>query len=148
MPMPQQAVDIGAACGFTLGIHPPPRSAVQKRSPIELDSEFLPDRQAARLLERASEMDVARTGGSSVADLRAAAAEAGISAHSFDAALAEMQRAANPVVRVAQARPRGRFWKWSFAALSLTLIAATVIVPRLFPASVAAVPGASMVEHP
>ncbi|MBL0170521.1 MAG: hypothetical protein IPP90_07275 [Gemmatimonadaceae bacterium] len=100
-------------------------------SPAEHDPEVLPDRVATRLLERASEMDVARMAGSTVADLRAAAAEAGISTHSFDAALAEMQRDANPVVAATPASARGRYWKWVFAALATTVFVAMIVVPRL-----------------
>ena len=55
------------------------------------DAERLPDQVATRLLERASELDAAGRAGAAVTDLRAAAAEAGISAHAFDAALAELQ---------------------------------------------------------
>ncbi len=55
--------------------------------PGDRDPEVLSEPAAARLLARASELDELRRAGTSVADLRAAAAEAGISAPAFDAAL-------------------------------------------------------------
>ncbi len=58
------------------------------RRPSELDAERLSDAAAKRLLTRASELDAT---GAAVTDLRAAAAEAGISPQAFDAALAEMR---------------------------------------------------------
>lgn len=115
---------------------------MQQRAPADQELKVLPEHDATRLLERASELDVARIAGSSVADLRAAAAEAGISAHSFDAALAEMQRDANPTVLAHQARPRGRFWKWAFAALAMTVFVAMLVVARTV-----VVPVPSMVEE-
>lgn len=68
------------------------RSAVSNRPSDSYDRELLKTSDAERLLARASELDVARRAGSDVADLRAAASEAGISPQAFDAALAEMQR--------------------------------------------------------
>ena len=53
---------------------------MQDPPPRDSDVERLPDAAAARLIERSSELDVAHAGSSAVADLRAAAAEAGISA--------------------------------------------------------------------
>ncbi|HEY0023326.1 MAG TPA: hypothetical protein VGB24_10465 [Longimicrobium sp.] len=70
------------------------------------------------LLARASELDAVRWGGSSVADLRASAAEAGISAEAFDAALAEFQRtprAGGP------ASPRRSRWALGAGAVALLL---------------------------
>ena len=71
----------------------------------------LPAGGAERLLARAAELDLARGDGASVAELRAAATEAGISARGFDAALAELhgpERAPPP----ARGRPpwRPRLW--------------------------------------
>lgn len=60
------------------------------RRPAEPDSERLSDAAAKRLLTRASELDAT---GAAVTDLRAAAAEAGISPQAFDAALAELRGA-------------------------------------------------------
>lgn len=55
------------------------------------DSERLATPVADRVLERASEFDALRNAGTSVAELRAAAAEAGISDVAFDAALGEVR---------------------------------------------------------
>ena len=53
--------------------------------------DVLPDAIASRLLARASELDALRDDDLAVADLRAAAAEAGISGPAFDAALSELR---------------------------------------------------------
>jgi hypothetical protein len=71
---------------------PHPEVAVQDRDRIETDPDRLSKSSADRLLRRASELDAARQANSSIAELRAAATEAGISAQAFDAALAELQR--------------------------------------------------------
>ena len=91
-------------------------------SPRDPRIDNLPAAQAARLLERASELDAARRNELTVAELRAAALEAGISAEAFEATLAEMQTAP------AQARPvddrpqrRGR-WTLSLAAIGIVLV--------------------------
>jgi hypothetical protein len=77
---------------------------VDHRRPDEADAERLSDSAAKRLLTRASELDAT---GAAVTDLRAAAAEAGISAHAFDAALAEM-RGAEQAGSLDVARPPAR----------------------------------------
>ena len=59
----------------------------------ERDSEILPDPVATRVLARASELETLRRAGASVAELRAAALEAGISESAFEEALGEIQRA-------------------------------------------------------
>ncbi len=59
--------------------------------PRDPEAVRLGDERAARLLERASELDASQAKGAAVHDLRAAAMEAGISASAFDAALSEMQ---------------------------------------------------------
>jgi hypothetical protein len=56
---------------------------------IERENMILPDRTSARILARAAAIDSATSGGPSIAQLKAAAAEAGISSTSFDAALVE-----------------------------------------------------------
>lgn len=63
---------------------------MNERPERDRQREVLPVKQAEELLARASELDVANASGSAIADLRQAAQEAGISAQSFDAALAEM----------------------------------------------------------
>jgi hypothetical protein len=66
---------------------------MQRRGPAKPDAELLPKQAAERLLARASELDAARHDSAALTDLRAAAAEAGISAESFDEALAELRAA-------------------------------------------------------
>ena len=105
---------------------------MSSRTPSDRDREVVPEQVATRLLERASEMDAARTSGSSVADLRAAAAEAGISAQSFDAALAELQREVTVGAAIAPKRSRHRLLAWVLAAVVL-LPLGMLVVSRLFP---------------
>ena len=66
---------------------------MERRPAAPPDLQVLPDREAARLLARASELDAERRAGTPVTELRAAAAEAGISAPAFEAALAELHGA-------------------------------------------------------
>ena len=68
--------------------------------------DVLPDAIASRLLARASELDALRDDDVAVADLRAAAAEAGISGPAFDAALSELRRTGR--VQTSAAVPRRR----------------------------------------
>ena len=69
---------------------------MQKRSPADSDAKVLAEPAAARLLERASQLDAAERSGSAIEDLRAAATEAGISTRAFDAALAELKDTPTP----------------------------------------------------
>jgi hypothetical protein len=78
------------------------------RPPSNVDPEVLPQPVAARLLERASELDADHRSGSAVDDLRAAAAEAGISARAFDTALAELQANQSAPEQVVKRRSRRR----------------------------------------
>ena len=76
-------------------------------NPFPMDPELrvVSEPIAAQLLAQASELDQLHASGSAVADLRAAATEAGIAAPAFDAALAEMQdRRAAPASRDRQRR--------------------------------------------
>ena len=59
----------------------------------ERERQILPDPVATRVLERASELEALRRAGASVAELRAAALEAGISESAFEEALGEIQHA-------------------------------------------------------
>jgi hypothetical protein len=79
---------------------------VDHRHPADRDDEVLPEPLAARLLDRASELDAALRTGAPVAELRAAAAEAGISAAAFEAALAELRAAGEQRSSKATERPR------------------------------------------
>jgi hypothetical protein len=122
---------------------------MQNRPPTEPDPEALPEPMAARLLARASELDVARDAGSSVADLRAAAAEAGISTHSFDAALAELQGNVNAPAPDVLNRPRQRSRMRASTTALVALVAAGALAVFYERAATgeAAVPGAPIVEE-
>jgi hypothetical protein len=113
---------------------------VQNRIPGDRDPEVLSEPTAARLLARASELDEARRAGSTVADLRAVAAEAGISAPAFDAALEEVRVAEQERLSdVRHQRPR----RSRTVALAVAGMLAIVLVSRmLFPASGASEPSA------
>jgi hypothetical protein len=78
---------------------------VQRRSSADPEARVLAEPAAARLLERASQLDAAERSGSAIEDLRAAATEAGISTRAFDAALAELKDTPTPVVPATR-RPR------------------------------------------
>jgi len=118
---------------------------VQNRFPAEPHPEALPQPVAERLLERASEMDAIRAAGSAVADLRAAAGEAGISTHAFDAALAELQEAEQPRVLDVRTQRRRGLQLWAVAASALIAIGALAVSRT--PSSDAAVPGVPVVEE-
>jgi len=99
---------------------------VQHRRPADRDAEVLPDKVATRLLARASELDAA---GAKVSDLRAAAAEAGISTRAFDEALAELEEEQVPDVSVLPPR-RSRMWMLAAGVAALIAIFA---IGRTFP---------------
>ena len=73
------------------------------------DAERLPQEAARRLLERASELEATRSAELSVAELREAAREAGITPGAFEEALAEL-RARDPVAAPTGLRALARFW--------------------------------------
>ena len=117
---------------------------------IDPDAEVLSDRTAERLLARASELDAVRKAGATVAELRAAAAEAGIANDVFDAALAELRDEAQMPVPVAPRVPMlQRQRRWALAVTAAVLMAVGVAgVARTVPAD-AGVPAAPpMVEEP
>jgi hypothetical protein len=121
---------------------------MQNRPPSRSDPEVLSEPLASRLLARASELDAVRGAGSAVVDLRAAAAEAGISAFAFDAALAELQdhgKASLPDVRETPRR-RSRMWALTVAVAAL-VTAYSLARSQPAPAGDAAVPGAPIVEE-
>lgn len=91
---------------------------MSKRPSPERSPDALPEQAAARLLTRASELDAAHAADVAVADLREAATEAGISAHAFDSALAEVQGAGSSRVSdvVRPSRRAGRRWILGAAA--------------------------------
>lgn len=117
--------------------------------PTEPDREVLSEPVASRLLERASELDVAGGAGSALADLRAAAAEAGISARAFDAALAELQGNGNPSVPEVQKRlqPRSRMRAFTTVLVALLAAGAMAVFYDRAATGEAAVPGAPIVEE-
>lgn len=113
---------------------------MQNRPPA--DPDVLPDSVTSRLLERASELDAAQRVGVTVADLRAAAAEAGISANAFDAALAELQVTEQRAVVAARTQPR-RFRRMLATAASVIvalIVVGAIAVGRTTPAPGAAAP--------
>jgi hypothetical protein len=121
---------------------------VSHRFPAGPDPDALPEPAAARLLARASELDTALTSGAvRVADLRAAATEAGISAPAFDAALAELRDAGPAGLHGAPRQPRRRGRAWGLAAACAALIAAGALGLSLRPAAPGPVPGAPMVDE-
>jgi len=95
---------------------------VPSRDPAARDPDVLPAAAAERLLVRASLLDAAQNEAVSVAHLRAAAAEAGISPFAFERALAEVSAGTSPAP--AAARPSGRRgWPWITGAAAAALLA-------------------------
>ncbi|HEU4995182.1 MAG TPA: hypothetical protein VFT29_10180 [Gemmatimonadaceae bacterium] len=113
---------------------------MNERSRPRHDGEVLSEAVTTRVLARASELDAARATGATVSELRAAAAEAGISAAAFEAALAEVQGAeSQPVARV-EARPRRRLGLWATSVALIALLAGVFVSMRVVP-NVASVAG-------
>ena len=79
---------------------------MRDRRPAEPN--VLSESDATRLLQRASELDAASSAHLQLAELRAAATQAGISANAFDAALEELQAAKSRVVAESEPTPRPR----------------------------------------
>ena len=104
---------------------------MSRRNPDPLGAELpevLSEPVAARLLARASELDAADAQGVSVAELRAAAVEAGISERAYEAALSEVH-GRGPVRRV-------RAWVLTATMAVLLVGGAFAVVPvRTRPAS-------------
>ncbi len=122
---------------------------MQNRPSSRPDSEILSAPIAARLLERASELDVAHRAGSAVVELRAAAAEAGISASAFDAALVELRDSRKASLPDAGVRTRRRSRMWALIGAVAALIAVGTIARSRGPSPVGEVtgPGAGFVEE-
>jgi hypothetical protein len=120
---------------------------VNRRVAEKREVQVLDESLAARVLARASELESVLGSGVLVPDLRAAAAEAGISTRAFDTALAEIQNAERAQTADATNPPGRRRIGWAFAAVSAFLIAvATVATTRaVVPASVPT--GVPMVEE-
>jgi hypothetical protein len=104
----------------------------RSRDPRSMDSDptVLSEESAAQLLARASELDQLRRAGSTVAELRVAAAEAGIAGPAFEEALAEVQR--QPSAAAARPRtPRTRTRRAIVQAVAIALaLAAMAVVVR------------------
>lgn len=97
------------------------------RPPSRPDDEYVPDRLRERLLERASELDAREA---RVADLRAAATEAGISQRAFDAALEEM-RMTRELRAEKRKRTRGMRLLLTFlVSAGITMLVGSYLVPR------------------
>jgi hypothetical protein len=94
------------------------------------DAERLPEEAARRLLQRASELEAARNTSLSVAELREAASEAGITAAAFDQALAELQasQASSAVVPTTRRR---RLAPLAVTALTVMGLLSMLLVLRL-----------------
>lgn len=101
-------------------------------SPLpDLDSRVLSEPAAERLLAHASELDKRHGAGVTVADLRAAASEAGIATTAFDEALAELdedQHSPTPAPR-ARAKSRSRVVIFTIA-LHVAVVAVAVMATR------------------
>ena len=95
----------------------------------ERERKILPDRVATRVLERASELEALRRAGASVADLRAAALEAGISESAFEEALGEIQRAESAAVPQVRRPTRSRV-RLAIAVSAFVLIVTGLYVSR------------------
>lgn len=94
---------------------------------MDSDPTVLSEQTAAQVLARASELDQLRRAGSTVAELRFAATEAGIAVPDFDAALAEVQRQPSATA----ARPRNRTRRAIIQAVAVMLaVAAMAVVMR------------------
>ena len=97
------------------------------------DAERLPEEAARRLLERASELEAARSAELSVAELRAAAREAGIAPSAFEQALAEYRRADPSSLATAALAPQRRLARFWPAALALATLLSVSVLRLLFP---------------
>ncbi|MEO7520176.1 MAG: hypothetical protein ABIW79_00030 [Gemmatimonas sp.] len=106
---------------------------------LEASAEVVPAEVAARLLARASELDMQYGDDNAVVtqsveidlravtDLRKAAIEAGISRRAFDAAFAELGRVEQDRVPDVSRRPMRRSRMWGLVAAAVTVIAAGAI---------------------
>ena len=96
------------------------------------DAERLPEEVARRILERASELEAARSAELSVAELREAAREAGITPTAFEQALAEIRGTdlSSPAAVLAPQRRLARLWP---AALVLATLLSVSVMRLLFP---------------
>jgi hypothetical protein len=96
---------------------------VKDRHSLEPNPEVLSEPVRTRLLERATELDSAYRASGTVAELRAAAIEAGISGPAFDAALAELRDAEQSRVSDARTQNKRRGRVRTLAAAIIGVIA-------------------------
>jgi hypothetical protein len=104
----------------------------------EREREILSDPVASRVLARASELEALRRAGASVAELRSAALEAGISEDAFEEALGEILRAeaaGAPDIR----RPTRSRLRIGAAVAALALVLTGIFVSRMVTPSPASV---------
>lgn len=106
---------------------------MDERSRPRHDGEVLSETVTTRVLARASELDAARATGATVSELRAAAAEAGISAAAFEAALAEVQGAESQPVAHVESRPRRRLGLLATSVALVALLAVVLVSMRVVP---------------
>ena len=97
------------------------------------DAERLPEEAARRLLQRASELEAARSADLSVAELRAAAREAGITASAFEQALAEFRGTDQSSAIALAQRRRGRLTRFWPGALVVAGLMSILVLRMLFP---------------
>ena len=95
------------------------------------DAERLPETAARRLLERASELEAARGAELSVAQLREAAREAGITPGAFEQALAEYRETASSPIAAATPTSRRRLARLWPAALVLAALLSVLVLRML-----------------
>lgn len=98
------------------------------------DAERLPEGAARHLLERASELEAARGAELSVAELREAAREAGITPGAFEQALAELRGRDGITVTPASVAPTrlrrlAAFWPVAL----VTALGLAYVLMRMFP---------------
>lgn len=105
----------------------------------ERDREILPDPVATRVLERASQLEALRRAGASVAELRNAALEAGISESAFEEALGEIQRAEAAGAPDVRRPTRSRFRIAAAVAAVVLVLTGVYLSRRVAPAPAAVV---------
>lgn len=111
------------------------------------DAERLPESLARQVLARASELDAAQRSNATVAELRAAAEEAGISAPAFDAALEEL-RGAPPALPSPAPRRATRWWISGLAAAgALFFLMMLFVIPARVAVRVPSTAAAQMTEQ-
>ena len=100
-----------------------------------LEREVLPNQLSERLLARAAELDAAQRVGANIAELRAAAAEAGISPAAFDTALEEL-RGVQQAPAVPSPRRRPRIGGLALALLAVILVGSFAVGRAVVPPTI------------